>query len=269
MASFADVKYPYPEKYVDARGVRVCAVDEGRGDPIIFLPPVGRSIPHYELVYGAFLKTHRVIGLDLPGSGKSDKPDAPYTVDWFLSMLPAILDALAVGPATFVGNSLGGRLAKELAMRQPVRVRGVVALAPIALRPSAVSRAVIKRTFNERAWMRPRETAIREAAARSFHAPHPEIDVIVSRTLEFCSTPDWPPYVRALVRAVHSAIDLAPPKYAIAAPLVVAWGDDDRMLPITWMKKLPGRHVVIPDCGHFPPIERPDDVAALVRGLQT
>lgn len=266
MGSFADVKYPFPEKLVDV-GVRVCAIDEGRGDPIVFLPPVGRSIPHYERVYGSFTPTHRVIGIDMPGSGKSEKPDAPYTVDWFLEKLSEILDALKVGPATFVGNSLGGRLAMELATRQSDRVRAVLALAPMSNRPSLVSRTFIKTTFNERTWMRPKGSAIRDAAERSFHAPHPEIDLIVSRTLEFCSEPDWPPYVRALVRAVHSTIELPPPKFRIDRPLTVAWGDDDRVLPISWMKKLPGRHVTIPDCGHYPPVERPDDVVALLRDL--
>ena len=72
----------------------------------------------------------RVLAPDLPGFGRSDKPDAPYSIPWMAAKVLRFLDEKGVGRAHFVGNSLGGQIALHIALGQPARVDRLVLAAP-------------------------------------------------------------------------------------------------------------------------------------------
>src|SRR5208282_3547049 len=85
-----------------------------------FLPTVAALAPRF-----------RVIALDLPGFGDSDKPiGAAYDARFFADAVIDLLDALTLERAHLIGNSLGGRVALEVALRYPSRVGRVALLAP-------------------------------------------------------------------------------------------------------------------------------------------
>ena len=78
---------------------------------------------------------HRVIAIDLPGFGLSDKPlgDSHYTNDNFLRVVDEAVSALGVRKFTFVGHSLGGRIALELAVRGDARLTALVLISAVGL----------------------------------------------------------------------------------------------------------------------------------------
>ena len=66
---------------------------------------------------GALADRHRVIALDLPGFGDSDKPFAAgYNAPFFARSVVALMDALDLPSASLIGNSMGGRVALELSL---------------------------------------------------------------------------------------------------------------------------------------------------------
>ncbi len=88
---------------------------------------------------------HRVHALDLPGHGLSDRPLAPgsYCLPVMTAHLAALFEALRVDRATVVGQSMGGRIAVELARTQPQRVRALALFGSVGFGevPSTVSLA--------------------------------------------------------------------------------------------------------------------------------
>lgn len=64
----------------------------------------------------------RVIALDLPGFGSSDKPHRAYTIDSFVQAVSELMDVLGISSATLVGHSMGGIIAQSLALETPARV---------------------------------------------------------------------------------------------------------------------------------------------------
>ncbi|HTJ81812.1 MAG TPA: alpha/beta fold hydrolase, partial [Polyangiaceae bacterium] len=75
-------------------------------------------------------RDYRVIAVDLPGFGESDKPLRPLHAAYFAKWMVSFLDAIGVERAHFVGNSMGGRVSLEVALRSPERVDRLVLLAP-------------------------------------------------------------------------------------------------------------------------------------------
>ena len=74
---------------------------------------------------------HKVLVLDLPGFGASSKPArGSYTAPWFAEAMVQLMDAMGIERADMVGNSLGGRVAIEIALRRPERVGSLVLLCP-------------------------------------------------------------------------------------------------------------------------------------------
>jgi 3-oxoadipate enol-lactonase len=70
--------------------------------------------------------THRVICYDHRGHGRSDAPPGPYTLAELADDAARLLDELHAGPVVFMGLSLGGMVAQELALRHPAKVKGLI-----------------------------------------------------------------------------------------------------------------------------------------------
>lgn len=70
--------------------------------------------------------THRVIAVDLPGFGRSDKPDVAYTIQFFQDTLNELLDTLSIPSVALVGHSLGAIISQTIALNHPARVKRLV-----------------------------------------------------------------------------------------------------------------------------------------------
>nr|WP_241743306.1 alpha/beta fold hydrolase [Arthrobacter bussei] len=134
-------------------GVRVRYRDDGdrTRTPVLLIHGIGRSLEDWEGLYGRLAPDHRVISLDLPGFGLSERTEGRYSMESMARFVIAGLDALGEHrPLHVVGNSLGGAVALKISALEPARVRSLVlvnsagfgkevtiALRLLAIRPSA------------------------------------------------------------------------------------------------------------------------------------
>jgi pimeloyl-ACP methyl ester carboxylesterase len=115
----------------DVQGVRIHYFVEGRGEPVVLIHGLHSSAGMNWIVNGVFgelAKDHQVIALDMPGHGRSDKPDdeKAYGTQIVADVL-ALLDHLQIKKAHIVGYSLGGMIAvKFLAMHPDRGLSGTV-----------------------------------------------------------------------------------------------------------------------------------------------
>jgi len=122
-------------RWVEVLGVRVRYVDLGvpghEGDlPLVVIPGHTARIDGFEELAPLLAERHRVLVLDLPGSGESEKPVRRYDLRYYEDVLVAFLDALGIGQAVPVGGSLGGNLVLRLGHRFPERFPRLVLWAP-------------------------------------------------------------------------------------------------------------------------------------------
>ena len=69
-----------------------------------------------------FSKHFRTLVFDNRGAGRTDKPDAPYTISQMASDVNNLLDALQIGRTALLGISMGGMIAQEFAIRYPEKL---------------------------------------------------------------------------------------------------------------------------------------------------
>ncbi|MDQ5834015.1 MAG: alpha/beta fold hydrolase, partial [Actinomycetota bacterium] len=114
------------------RSGRVSILSAGSGShTLLCLHGLGATKASFLPTVAALADGYRVVAMDLPGFGESDKPiGAPYNAAWFARTVFDTLDALEVEGATLVGNSMGGRIAIEAGLTDPERVEGLVLLSP-------------------------------------------------------------------------------------------------------------------------------------------
>ena len=73
-----------------------------------------------------FRKRTRVIAVDLPGHGQSDKPAVPYTIDLFARAIDAVLRDAGVKQAVLVGHSMGTPVGRQFYRKYPKKTVGTV-----------------------------------------------------------------------------------------------------------------------------------------------
>jgi pimeloyl-ACP methyl ester carboxylesterase len=254
-------------------------VDEGEGSPLVLLHGLGGNWQHWLANIPGLAQRHRVIALDLPGFGRSGELPAQVTIARLADAVVALLDELGINCATFVGNSMGGMVAIEVAARHPHRVGSAVLVAsagiPLTWRQRLVN-LPLGIALNRALRCRPvRRLALRHPAARRlivsrvFCDPRRVPHAHVAPALEGLGARGFEAAVRAglrydaRIRAQH-----------VRCRTLILWGGHDRLLP-RWMGDelhglIPQSELVVwDDTGHCPMIEHParfDELVAAFAG---
>jgi pimeloyl-ACP methyl ester carboxylesterase len=210
------------------------------------------------------------VAVDLPGSGQSDKPDAPYDIPWFLDFLRSFCTAAGAPSIILAGHSLGGLIAVHFTARFPAMVEKLILVDPYGMKGEKGKAEPLARLgpLVDAAFRLNRRTFIeREIRRNVLHRADPEtlraaVDSTASSILGREGARALARVTRRLVGRLH--VDGLLP--GIWQPTLLLWGEQDRLLPPRWAAayaaRLPRMTLkMIPDAGHMPMFERPLDVA--------
>lgn len=224
-------------------------------------------------VVPALARRHRVLAVDLPGWGWSDRRPAVCSIEETSALVGGLLAELAVDRlALAVGNSLGGGVALHLALGgRPID--RLLLVSPLAL-PIPVPRGPLRLLAHPAFGPVFRATAgnpafVRRALELLVYRTIP-VDGQVLRGYEPLARPGTLGSACATARELGpSAARLAPRLGELRVPATVVWGSRDRVLPLRYGRavtgRLPGAGLDVFDgCGHCPQEEQPARFVALV-----
>ena len=250
---------------------KVATMSGGSGKTIVMLHGLGATKIEFLPTLAAMAPMGwRVVAIDLPGYGDSDKPfPASYDAAFFSKWVEATLDALDIDRTHVLGHSMGGRVALEVGMQAPDRTDRLVAMTPsmawIAERPWAP-------------WLK----LVRPELGLIQPTPKPFVDGIVRRLVpdsdDHLVAPALDEFMRAYLSprgrvafyASARNIYLENPKpfwerlETLAPESLFIWGRRDTLVPVGFArhvkKRLPAAAHVELDCGHVPQLECPRKV---------
>jgi pimeloyl-ACP methyl ester carboxylesterase len=277
-----DVDWREHQRWVTIDGRRVNVIELGSGPPVVFIHGLSGSWQNWLEQLPVFARDHRVITFDLPGFGASEMPREKITIRGYGRFVDALLDELGVSSAAVVGNSMGGFIGIELAIRFPERVERLVLVSAAGLsieylrneRALAVLGAIENRLAAYSGWLASRSDALARrpgarrmifgiVAKRPDRLPGP----LIAEQVRGSGKPGFLPALDALTDyPIRDRLG------EIACPTLIVWGAEDKLVPARdadeFARLIPNsRKVVWPDTGHVAMLERPEAFNALVQAF--
>jgi pimeloyl-ACP methyl ester carboxylesterase len=273
--AWQDVDWREHLRWLEVDGTRVNVCEVGDGPPLVLVHGHSGSWANWLENILWFAESRRVIAPDLPGFGHSEMPRERISIEGYARFLGKLFDVLDVESAPVVGNSMGGFVGAELAVKDAERVDGLALVSAAGLSTKYVGMSA---ELLRRGWFRAFARAVNAYAT----IPEARLETLVRR----------PRLRRAVLSAVVRHPDRLAPAMAaellrgsgrpaapfatdaivdydfrdhasrIRCPSLLVWGDRDQVVPVesadAYARAIPhARKVILQDTGHVPMIERP------------
>ncbi|MCA1595532.1 MAG: alpha/beta hydrolase [Chloroflexi bacterium] len=269
------MKSSLPAQHADLQSARVFYETRGETGPrLVLLHPIGFDHHSWEPALPYFEDGRRVLLLDLPGHGESDRPaNADYSLPSLARRVLAVLDEAQWPDAVFVGNSIGAGVALAAALEAPGRVTGLVLIDSVGFRNGLPLFGKLERIpLLSLACSFAPSFAIKVglAYARSVRSSvSPELCTRCSRYLR--ASAGRGAFYRTLRQLYGPTLDEMAARYSqIQAPTLIIHGEGDRLISTRHAERLTAairgaKLVRLKGCGHFPQEECPETTGNIIR----
>lgn len=252
-------------KFIDMGGFEIHYTDRGNGIPVVMFHGFAGSHNNWEKLIQIFPDGYRIIALDLPGFGLSQFPEEKYNepnlIDFYTTTISHFLDSLEIDSAYILGNSMGGYMSWEFALRNE-KVKKVVLLnsmgystqeiKPMLARlmtlpgselfinkgmPMAFAKKGAQKCFGD-------DSKIESHGVQAFYN-FLNTEGVLKHTKKLSSSVEFPDTIRIS---------------QIKQPVLIIWGDQDKIIPVEHAQKfkrdIPNSKLIIYEgSGHIPMIE--------------
>lgn len=260
---------------------------------VLFIHGLGSYLKFWRYQLDAFAEQgYRVIAVDLPGYGKSDKPASfPYTMEAMGDAVHELARKLGADKPILVGHSMGGQTALSYAIRYPEDLKALVLTSPAGFEKfSPREKAWFKRSFSTTLIKNASEYGIWGSVRQSnFERWRPELEWLIEERVRVAKSPEFDAYAYANVRTVDG---LAHDDFVrdslerITVPTLIIYGEDDRLIPNPFLHGGEARGIMayghehirgstlvgLERCGHTVQMDCPQEynprVLAFLKGLE-
>lgn len=264
-------------RYADIGGLSIHYKDEGpRGAPVLLMVHGSESsVKTWDRITQVLKARYRIVRFDLPGYGLSQGTTDEAARTMAPTDLPiGLLDRLGVKKVTFVGVSSGGTMGMYLAARRPDMVERLI-LSNTPSDPVDTSHLVLTQSFID-AQARAKDSGFRDQGFWDEFLSYFAGD---AKRISAQTRKEYYDFYRrvpeknliALIARIGDGKQAAVEMAKVTKPTLLLWGTADPLLPESALNAITRylanakiSKVMMPDVGHYPPLEVPDRFAQLI-----
>jgi 3-oxoadipate enol-lactonase len=245
-------------------------VKEGRGPTVVLAHALGCDLSMWDEVTAQLTRGFTVLRYDHRGHGASEKVAGPFTIEDLADDVASLIERETTGEVHFVGLSMGGMVAQQVAVRHPQLVNSVV-IANSSSRYDDTARGMWRsriETALNRGMGPIADTVMPRWFTRSWRE-NPKNNARIAQ-LRRCVEGTDPRSYAACCEAI-SRIDFFATNPLIACPALVIAGTQDESTPIEMSRAIcnaiSGAELATISAAHLSAVEQPEDFAGLVAGF--
>ena len=231
---FADFDYGFPTKKV-LSNPSISFIDKGAGkQTIVLVHGLASNAGFWRYNISELAKHYRVIAVDLPGYGKSQKNYYLYNMTFFADQIKRLVDELKIDKFIYVGHSMGGQVGINFAIRFPERLEKLILASPAGFEEfeqgegdwlrSVMTVAGVKKTSEE---------GIRRNLSMNFFTWTDKWEWMVEERVRMAKAKEFDDFSYTVVRSVNGMLD--EPTWdkldKITVPTLVIYGRYDGLIP--------------------------------------
>lgn len=266
-------------KIFDYHGVKINYYESGQGPPVILLHGFGASAYAWRFLGPALARDHRVLTIDLKGYGLSAKPgDGKYAIRDQADMVAAFIRTRNLHDLVVIGHSMGGGVTLmaylKVAGDDPARIKKLVLIDsagyPQKL-PMFIWLAKVPGLGSVGGQLLPPRFATGMALRKCYYHKDRITDEQIDTYAYYGSLPGAREAIVATAQQiVPEDIEAVTSRYhTISVPVLIIWGAEDEVVPLSvgeqFKRDIPNaKLVILPECGHMPPEEEPQETNRLI-----
>lgn len=260
-------------KFVDVDGFRIHYDDRGSGEPVVLLHGFSSFLQAWDGVAADLQATRRVIQVDLPGHGQSDRRPGDYTPAGVARTVLKVLDALGVKRASVVGHSWGCSVALALALMAPERVDRLVLVDGWVFDDQAnlFMRWSRAKGLGESLWNQFYDQHVELRYGMAFAEPERHMDERAFAAVKrYMAYPGSEASALAIIRGLADLKRQQSRYREVLQPTQLIWCRDDEVARLPYGERLAdtlhdARLEVLGGCNHMPMIEQPQRFQSVLR----
>ena len=283
LTTFDELVYPYDTKKLELEeNLTIAYMDEGSGDPIIFIHGLGSYGPAWKNTIAGLSDSYRCIIIDLPGYGKSSKGNYEGSMTYYADVVKRIADKLNIKKVTLAGHSMGGQISILAALAYPDLINNLLLFSPAGFETF---------TPGQKEWFRevltPRGVALTPVdvlisnVGYNFYDFPKDAQFMINDRIAMRTAEGFDLYCHQIVKSINGMVDEPVFDYLkdLKVPTLVIFGSQDNLIPNRFLN--PGKTFQvaqkgveqIPNCrleminkaGHFVHFEKANEVNAIVK----
>lgn len=259
---------------IEVNGIKLAYEVQGEGDALVLISGLGYPRWQWHKMVPFLAEHFQVVAFDNRGAGESDKPVGPYSAQMLAADTVGLLDALGIEKAILLGHSMGGFVAQAIALDYPGRVQKLVLCStnfggPNHIPITAEAWGVLSDTTSDP--LTRFTNGLKVSTAPGWAEANPEIvqEWVAWRVANPMDLAGYQSQLAIGLALVAEEACFENKLKNIAVPALILFGGHDKVVPPgnadLLAAKLPDSSIaIIPDAGHFFPIETPETAAKLV-----
>lgn len=231
---FDEIDYGYEVSYLEGDPT-IAYIDEGEGDQTILLVHgLASNAGFWRYNIDALAKNNRVIAIDLPGYGKSDKGDYAYGMTYYADQVAHFIKELELENVVLVGHSMGGQIGITLSINHPESIEKLILAAPAGIEKFDRGEGEwLANALTMKGIVTATEPMVRENLSLNFYRWSDDYNWMVEERVRMAKTPEMREFAYTVLQSIRGMLDEPTTDFLtlVPHPTLIVYGAKDGMIP--------------------------------------